>query len=98
MSSPNRNVPFGVCLSCIFLSRFLCSSVMITALAMAVFQTGDNVAPPNAPPVPPAPFAPAKAVAGAVKMACAKAEPAKIIETQRLFAELAMKMAEGQSS
>jgi len=65
-------------------------------LAMAVFQTGGNVAPPGAPPMAPQPFAPAKAVAGAVKMACTKADPMKIVETQRLFVELAMGMAEGQ--
>jgi hypothetical protein len=65
-------------------------------LAMAVYQSGGNVAPPNAPPTPPPPFAPAKAVAGAVKMACTKADPVKIVETQRLFLELAVGMAEGQ--
>jgi len=67
-------------------------------LAMAVFQTGEDVAPPNAPPMAPGPFAPAKAVAGAVKMSCAKANAVKIIETQRLFVELAVTMAEGQAA
>ncbi len=66
-------------------------------LAMAVYQTGGNVAPSNAPPAPPPPFAPAKAVAGAVKMACTKADPVKIVETQRLFLELAAGLAEGPS-
>ncbi len=66
-------------------------------LAMAVFQTGGNIAPPNAPPTAPPPFAPAKAVAGAVKIACTKADPVKIVETQRLFLELAVRMAEGST-
>jgi len=66
-------------------------------LATAVCQTGGSVASPNAPPTPSPPFAPAKAVAGAIKMACTGVDPAKIIETQRLFLELAMGMAEGRS-
>jgi hypothetical protein len=59
-------------------------------LAMAANQTG-KVALPNAPPM-----ASAKAVAGAVKMATAKADPVKIIETQRLFVELGIGVAEGR--
>ena len=51
---------------------------------------------PNAPPMPPAPFAPAKAVARAVKMATAKADPVKIIDTQRLLVELGIGVAEGR--
>ena len=62
-------------------------------LAMAVYQTGGNVGPPNAPA---SPFAPAKAVAGVVKMMCAKAEPVKILENQRLFVELAIGVAESR--
>ena len=65
-------------------------------LARAVYQAGGNIAPPYAPPTAPPPSAPAQAVAAAVKMACAKAEPAKIVETQRLFLDLAMGMAEGR--
>ena len=64
-------------------------------LAMAVYQTGGNIAPPKAPPTPPPPFAFAKAVAGAVKLACTKADPVKIVETQSLFLDLAVRMAEG---
>lgn len=63
------------------------------AIAMAVYQTGGNVAPPNAAPRAPHPFAHAKAVAGAIKMVCAKADPVKIVETQRQFLELAIGMA-----
>jgi hypothetical protein len=66
-------------------------------LAMAAYQTGGNVAPPKAPPTPPPPFAFAKAVAGAIKLACTKADPVKIVETQRLFLDLAVRMAEGSS-
>ena len=65
-------------------------------LAMAANQTGGNIAPPNAPPMAPAPFAPAKAVAGAVKMATTKADPIKIVETQRLYVELGIGVAEGR--
>jgi hypothetical protein len=65
-------------------------------LAMAANQTGGNIAPPNAPPMAPGPFASAKAVAGAVKMATAKADPVKIVETQRLYVELGIGVAEGR--
>jgi hypothetical protein len=66
-------------------------------LAMAVYQTGGNIALPKAPPAPPPPFASAKAVAGAVKLACTKADPVKIVETQRLFLDLAVRMADGSA-
>ena len=65
----------------------------VAKLAMAVLQTAGNVAPPNSPPTAPDPFAPAQAVAGAIKMACTKADPLQIVETQRLFLELAIRMA-----
>lgn len=65
-------------------------------LALATNQTGGNIAPANAPPMPPAPFEPAKAVARAVKMATAKADPVKIIDTQRLLVELGIGVAEGR--
>jgi hypothetical protein len=59
-------------------------------LATAANQTGGNVAPPEAPPMPPPPFAPAKAVAIAVKLSSTKSDPVKITDTQRLFVELGM--------
>ena len=65
-------------------------------LAMAAYQTG-NIAPPNMPPMPPRPFAPARSVAGAIKLACTKADPVKIVETQRLLLELGITVAEGNS-
>lgn len=65
-------------------------------LAAAVTQAGGSLAPPDAPPLPPGPFAPAKAVAGAVKLASTKANPVKIAETQRLFVELGIGIAEGR--
>jgi hypothetical protein len=68
------------------------------ALAAAANQTGGNVAPPKAPPMPPGPFAPAKAVAMAVKLATLKGDPAAIVETQRLFLELGIGVAEGRFS
>jgi hypothetical protein len=66
------------------------------ALAAAVNQTGGNIAPANAPSIPPPPFAPARAIAGAVKMATTKCDPAKIVDTQRLFLELGLGVAEGR--
>jgi hypothetical protein len=65
-------------------------------LATAVYLTGADIAPPDPPPVSPAPFAPAKAVAGAVKLASTKADPVKIAETQRLFVELGLGVADGR--
>jgi hypothetical protein len=74
-------------------------------LAMAAAWTGGSLAPPipqvhakapPIPPVPPGPFLPARAVAGAVLLAAAKAEPARIVDTQRLFVELGIGVAEGR--
>lgn len=74
-------------------------------LAMAATWTGGSLAPPvpsphakapPIPPVPPGPFLPAEAVAGAVMLAAVKAEPTKVIETQRLFVELGVGVAEGR--
>jgi hypothetical protein len=66
------------------------------ALAAAANQTGGNLAPPQAPPMPPGAFAPAKAVAGAVKLATTKGDPVKIADTQRLFVELGIGVTEGR--
>jgi hypothetical protein len=66
------------------------------SLAAAAFQTGGNVAPPNAPPMAPPPFAYAKAVATAVKLASIKAPPVKLLETQRAYVELGIGLAEGR--
>jgi len=65
-------------------------------LAMATAWTGGSLAPPTAPQVPPGPFMPAKAVAGAVMLTAAKADPVKIADTQRLFVELGVGVAEGR--
>ena len=46
----------------------------------------------------PAPMPPAKAVANAVKTATIKGEPARIADTQRLFVELGIGVAEGRFS
>lgn len=67
------------------------------ALALAAFQTGGSIAPPNVPPMPPPPFAASKAIALAVKLASVKAEPAQILNTQRCYIELALEVAEGSS-
>jgi len=66
------------------------------ALAMAVNLTGGSVAPPNAPFVPPPPFAAAKAIARAVKLASLKMEPSSLAKTQRCYVELAIQVAEGR--
>lgn len=74
-------------------------------LAMAAAWTGGSLAPPipqphakapPIPPVPPGPFLPAKAVAGAIMLASVKAEPSRIVDTQRLFVELGIGVAEGR--
>jgi hypothetical protein len=65
-------------------------------LAMAATWTGGSLAPPGAPAVPPGPFMPAKAVAGAVLLAALKVDPVKILDTQRLFVELGVGVAEGR--
>jgi hypothetical protein len=48
--------------------------------------------------MPPPPFAPAKAVAGAIKLATTKADPVRIAETQKLYLELGIAIAEGRHS
>ena len=65
-------------------------------LAMAATWTGGSLAPPSAPKVPPGPFVPAKAVAGAVLLAAVKGDPVKIGDTQRLFVELGVGVAQGR--
>lgn len=65
-------------------------------LANAVWLTGSNVAPPRTPSTPPPLFAPAKAVATAVKLSSIRCEPARIADTQRLFVELGAGVAEGR--
>ncbi len=66
------------------------------SLAMAVNLTGGSLTPPNAPPVPPGPYAPAKPLAGAIKLACTKGDPARLPDTQRLFLNLGIEVAEGR--
>jgi hypothetical protein len=62
---------------------------------MATSLTGGSLGPPDLSPVPP-PFAWARYVAVAVKFATVKVEPARIFETQRLFVELGISLAEGR--
>ncbi|SRR6266542_929779 len=74
------------------------------SLAMAVAWTGGGLAPPSQPHpkvpppplVPPGPFLSAKAVKGAVLLAAVKADPLRISDTQRLFVELGIAVAEGR--
>jgi hypothetical protein len=67
-------------------------------LASAASFTGGSIAPPKAPPMPPPAFAPAKAVAGAIKLATTKADPVRMAETQKLYLELGIAIAEGRHS
>jgi hypothetical protein len=65
-------------------------------LARAAAQTGGNMAPPGVPFFkPPEPFAPAKAIATAVKFALAKAKPSQLEQMQKGYVELAIQIAEG---
>ena len=66
------------------------------SLAMAANQTGGSLAPTGAPAVPAAPSAPAKGIATAIKVACTKGDPAKILDTQRLYVNLGLEVAEGR--
>ena len=66
------------------------------ALARAANQTGGNVNPPGMPPKAPAPYAPAAAVAMAVKLASTKSEPANMLKTQRSYVELGIEVAKGR--
>lgn len=64
------------------------------SLATAVFHTGGNVAPAGLNVFKePEPFAPARFVATAVKLAAAKCDPAAISKTQWSYAELAIQIA-----
>lgn len=67
-------------------------------LASAAYLTGGNIAPPKAPPMSPPPYAPAKAVAAAVKLATTKAAPTKLVDTQKIYLELGIAIAEGRHS
>jgi hypothetical protein len=66
------------------------------SLAAAASQTGGSVGPPQGPPIPPSPFAPARAVAIAIKMASTKCDPKEIQGTQRSLIGLGMAIAEGR--
>jgi hypothetical protein len=65
-------------------------------LAKAASYTGGSLAPPNLPTVPPGPFAPAQAVANAVKFASLKGDPLKMADRRRSFVELGIGVAEGR--
>lgn len=65
-------------------------------LAAAANQTGGSIGPPQGPPMPPSPFAPARAVAIAIKVASTKCDPPEIQSTQRALIDLGMAIAEGR--
>jgi hypothetical protein len=58
-------------------------------LAAAANQTGGSVGPPQGPFIPPSPFAPARAVAIAIKVASTKCNPPEIQGTLRSLIQLA---------
>jgi hypothetical protein len=66
------------------------------ALAAAANQTGGSLGPPDGPVIPPSPFAPARAVAIAIKLASSKCPPPEIQGTQRSLIDLGIAIAEGQ--
>ena len=66
------------------------------SLAMAAYQTGPGYVSPGGPSIAAPPFGTAHAVANAVKLACTKSDPARIVETQRGFVELGVGVAEGR--
>ncbi len=68
------------------------------ALATATTWTGGTLAPPmpKVPPVVPGPYLPAKGVLAAVVFASVKGPGAAVEETQRLFVDLGIGVAEGK--
>lgn len=66
------------------------------ALAMAAYQTGPGFASPGGPTSPTPPFGTAKSVANAIKLACTKSDPARMVETQKSFVELGIGVAAGR--
>lgn len=62
--------------------------------ALAVFFSGGSVAPPDAPPVPPAPYSASKAIAGSVILAAVSKEPEKAPEKFATFIERGMQVAD----
>lgn len=65
-------------------------------LAMAAYQTGPGIAVPGGPLIPAPLFGTAKSVANAVKLACTKSDPARIIQTQKSYLELGTGVAAGR--
>jgi hypothetical protein len=65
-------------------------------LAAAANQTGGSIGPPQGPPIPPSPFAPARGVAIAVKVASTKCPAPEIQPTQRSMIDLGIGIAEGR--
>ena len=64
-------------------------------LASAVYQTGYMILP-QGPPLAPSPFAPARAVAIAIKVASTKVDAREIQPMQKSLIELGMGVAEGR--
>jgi hypothetical protein len=63
------------------------------ALAAASHHTEDPLSLPS--PARQPSFAPARGVAGAIKLASTKADPSRIVDTHRLFLELGIGVADG---
>lgn len=63
--------------------------------AVAAFWSGESMAPPELPAVPPAPHLLGIAVAGAVTLACVQREPALAEEKRRRYIEVGIDIADG---
>ena len=67
------------------------------ALAMAAYLAGPGfAATAGVPSMPSPPFGTAKSVANAVKIACTKSDPVRIVQTQKSFMELGIGVAAGR--
>ncbi len=64
-------------------------------LALAAFLSGGSLVPPHLKDVPPPDHAFARALAGALQLAAARAEPAQIGATHRRFLDLGLAVARG---
>lgn len=63
--------------------------------AMAAFWSGESMAPPNAPAVPPADNLTAKAASGAIQLAAVLSEPERAQEKYQLFLKRGIDIASG---
>jgi Family of unknown function (DUF6931) len=65
-------------------------------VALAAFLSGGSLVPPGLKEVPPPGDAFARALAGSILLAAARAEPGAIVETHRRFLDLGLAVARGE--